>query len=339
MPPPASNSRWKSAHSWTCSPTRSCAPPARRSARFALESAVDELAEQASPSTRSSCASATNPTEDPVGRPALLLAQPCARPIAPAPRASAGNIAPARKPGHHAAKANGWSASACATAYLPLSAHGRRRRPHHPLQRKATPPNRDRRPRDGAWAPATTHRPRRRRPAGPHRSTRSASATPIPTMPGIVLAGGSQQTAAIGGAVDRRPPARSSPALLKLAGNDSPLSRASACDQVANDGCRPLPNIDDPTQSRNLPPPSSPARGAHRNLRRGRSLKTARRRQHWSLHSYGCDVLPKRASTPSPARCRISRFLGSFDCGTHPQPQDGHQPSSAAASSWRSAWR
>jgi xanthine dehydrogenase YagR molybdenum-binding subunit len=128
-------------------------------------------------------------------------------------------------------------------------------------------------------------------------------------FPGVVLAGGSQQTAAVGASV-RAAYDQLVEDLLKLAGNDSPLAGLNP-DEVtsANSG---LQKWDDPnrfetytsilsraqrdsiTVEGNAPPP----------------LETV----HWSMHSYGAMFCEARvnAITGEP---RISRFLGSFDCG------------------------
>jgi xanthine dehydrogenase YagR molybdenum-binding subunit len=128
-------------------------------------------------------------------------------------------------------------------------------------------------------------------------------------FPGVVLAGGSQQTAAIGISV-RAAYAKLVERLLQLAGNDSPLAGSKPEELESNNAG--LVRTTEPgrfesyasilsragqdavTVEANAPPP----------------LET----MHWSMHSYGamfCEVRVN-AVTGEP---RVSRFLGSFDCG------------------------
>jgi xanthine dehydrogenase YagR molybdenum-binding subunit len=129
------------------------------------------------------------------------------------------------------------------------------------------------------------------------------------SFPGAVLAGGSQQTASIGAAVvaaHRELVAE----LLKLVGDDSPLAGlrpdevgaldGGLCDLGAGGGWESYQEIldragrDELSAEAAAPPP----------LEMG----------SWSMHSFGavfCEVRVN-AVTGEP---RVSRFLGSFDCG------------------------
>jgi xanthine dehydrogenase YagR molybdenum-binding subunit len=129
------------------------------------------------------------------------------------------------------------------------------------------------------------------------------------SLPGVVLAGGSQQTAAIGMSV-RAAYDKLVEELLFLAGNDSPLAGLAA-DEVFGVDCG-LAKKDDPdcfetyvsilsraqrdvvTAEGSAPPP----------------LET----QHWSMHSYGAMFCEVRVNAIT-GEARVSRFLGSFDCG------------------------
>ncbi len=129
------------------------------------------------------------------------------------------------------------------------------------------------------------------------------------SFPGVVLAGGSQQSAAIGAAVRAAQEALFTE-LLKLVGRDSPLAGLKAPDVEARSGgvCkRGAPQFfvrytDLLTQAgrsevvveANAPPPLEA--------------------QHWSMHSFGAIFCEARvnAITGEP---RIVRMLGSFDVG------------------------
>ncbi|WP_230772725.1 xanthine dehydrogenase family protein molybdopterin-binding subunit [Sphingomonas sp. Leaf4] len=128
-------------------------------------------------------------------------------------------------------------------------------------------------------------------------------------LPGTVMAGGSQQTAAIGASVmaaHRELVTK----LLKLAGNDSPLAGLDVDAVVSVDGG--LASIADP--------------GRHESY--GSILGRARRSElvveatpplpleflHWSMHSHGAMFCEVRVSDVT-GEVRVDRVLGSFDCG------------------------
>ena len=128
-------------------------------------------------------------------------------------------------------------------------------------------------------------------------------------LPGTVLAGGSQQTAAIGAAVmaaHRKLVAQ----LLRLAGNDSPLAGLGP-DQVRSHDSG-LCRIDDAERYE-----SYAALLHRRNL--AEIVAEAAAPQplevvHWSMHSHGAMFCEARVSAVT-GEIRIARFLGAFDCG------------------------
>jgi xanthine dehydrogenase YagR molybdenum-binding subunit len=129
------------------------------------------------------------------------------------------------------------------------------------------------------------------------------------SLPGAVLAGGSQQTAAIGAAViaaHRKLVAE----LLMLAGNDSPLAGLEPDAVGGRDGG--LCKLDESDRYESYG--SILARAQRAAVSVEASAPMPLETQHWSMHSYGamfCEVRVN-AVTGEP---RVSRFLGSFDCG------------------------
>jgi xanthine dehydrogenase YagR molybdenum-binding subunit len=129
------------------------------------------------------------------------------------------------------------------------------------------------------------------------------------SLPGVVLAGGSQQTASIGSSVIAAQQELFAE-LLKLAGRDSPLHGLKPDQVEGRDGG--LSAIDAPDRRE---------RYADLLIRAGRDELVVQadapqplETQHWSMHSHGalfCEVRVN-AVTGEP---RVSRFLGSFDCG------------------------
>lgn len=129
------------------------------------------------------------------------------------------------------------------------------------------------------------------------------------SLPGVILAGGSQQTAAIGMAV-MVAYGELVKELLTLAGNDSPLAGLRAEDVVsAKDG---LKKRDDPGRFEAYA--SILARAQKSELVVDGIPPMPLELQHWSMHSYSaifCEVRVN-AVTGEP---RVNRILGSFDCG------------------------
>jgi xanthine dehydrogenase YagR molybdenum-binding subunit len=128
-------------------------------------------------------------------------------------------------------------------------------------------------------------------------------------LPGLFLAGGSQQTASIGATVIAAQRALVTE-LLKLAGNDSPLAGLKPDEVGGHDGG--LCKLDEPARCESYV--SILHRAGHDEVTVEASGSPPMEMQHWSMHSYGamfCEVRVN-AITGEP---RVSRFLGSFDCG------------------------
>jgi xanthine dehydrogenase YagR molybdenum-binding subunit len=129
------------------------------------------------------------------------------------------------------------------------------------------------------------------------------------SFPGVVLAGGSQQTAAIGGAVVAAQGALVAK-LLKLLHKDSPLSGLKP-DQVRGYKSG-LCKIDDPGRHETYV--AMLQRAELEELRVEASAAPPLESQHWSMHSFGAMFCEARVSVVT-GETRIRRFLGSFDCG------------------------
>jgi xanthine dehydrogenase YagR molybdenum-binding subunit len=129
------------------------------------------------------------------------------------------------------------------------------------------------------------------------------------SLPGAILAGGSQQTASSGAAVvaaHRELVAE----ILKLAGDDSPLAGLGRDEVGAVDGG--LCDLSDPGRWESY---NSILTGAERaEVSAEAAAPPPLEMANWSMHSFGalfCEVRVN-AVTGEP---RVSRFLGSFDCG------------------------
>lgn len=129
------------------------------------------------------------------------------------------------------------------------------------------------------------------------------------SFPGVVLAGGSQQTASIGGAVVAAH-GELVTALLKLVPRDSPLSGLKPEEVIGHQAG--LCKADDPQRWESY---------AAILQRAGRDALTVEaaappplETQHWSMHSFGAMFCEARVNVVT-GEPRISRFLGSFDCG------------------------
>ncbi len=128
-------------------------------------------------------------------------------------------------------------------------------------------------------------------------------------IPGAILAGGSQQTAAIGAAVIAAHNALVSE-LLKLAGNDSPLAGLSV-DEVGSDDAG-LAKLDDPARRESYA--SILARAQRDSVSVTEEASQPLELMHWSMHSYGAMFCEVRVNSVT-GETRVSRFLGSFDTG------------------------
>ncbi len=129
------------------------------------------------------------------------------------------------------------------------------------------------------------------------------------TLPGLVLAGGSQQTAAIGAAVIAAQH-KLVAALLKLAGNDSPLAGLKPDEVGGLDGG--LASLEDSSRFESYASILSRAQQAEVTVEA--EAPPPLELQHWSMHSHGAMFCEARVNAVT-GETRISRFLGAFDCG------------------------
>ena len=128
-------------------------------------------------------------------------------------------------------------------------------------------------------------------------------------IPGAIMAGGSQQTAAIGAAVIAAHNALVAD-LLKLAGNDSPLAGLSANEVGSVDGG--LAHRDDATRREGYASILARAQRDEVSVTKAGSMPLEL--MHWSMHSHSALFCEARVNAVT-GEVRISRFLGSFDCG------------------------
>ncbi len=129
------------------------------------------------------------------------------------------------------------------------------------------------------------------------------------TLPGVVLAGGSQQTAAIGASViasHRLLVAE----LLKLAGNDSPLAGLKPEEVGGRDSG--LASLADPARHESYA--SILGRAQRESVSVEGTPPDPLETMHWSMHSHGAMFCEVRVNVVT-GEPRVSRFLGSFDCG------------------------
>ncbi|MET0373113.1 MAG: xanthine dehydrogenase family protein molybdopterin-binding subunit [Rhizorhabdus sp.] len=128
-------------------------------------------------------------------------------------------------------------------------------------------------------------------------------------IPGAIMAGGSQQTAAIGAAVIAAHNALVAE-LLKLAGNDSPLAGLSAGEVGSENGG--LAKLDDPARRESYA--SILARAGRDSVEVTQEASPPLELMHWSMHSHSAIFCEVRVNSVT-AETRVSRILGSFDCG------------------------
>jgi xanthine dehydrogenase YagR molybdenum-binding subunit len=129
------------------------------------------------------------------------------------------------------------------------------------------------------------------------------------SLPGAFVAGGSSQTASIGAAMIAAHRALVAE-LLNLAGNDSPLAGLTA-DEV---GCRDGGLCDLNEHDRFESYVSILGRAHRDKVTVEDSASIPAEMTHWSMHSFGAQFAEVRVSAVT-GETRISRFLGSFDCG------------------------
>jgi xanthine dehydrogenase YagR molybdenum-binding subunit len=128
-------------------------------------------------------------------------------------------------------------------------------------------------------------------------------------FPGLVLAGGLQQTASIGASVVAAHRALVTE-LLKLAGNDSPLAGLRPEEVGGVDGG--LCKLNDPSRCESYA--SILGRAQRKELVVEAQAPQPLELQHWSMHSHGAMFCEVRVNAVT-GETRVSRFLGSFDCG------------------------
>lgn len=128
-------------------------------------------------------------------------------------------------------------------------------------------------------------------------------------MPGLVMALGSSQTVTVGAAVAAAQHALVAE-LLKLAGDDSPLAGLTAEEVGALDGG--LAKLDEPTRHQSYT--SILALAGHDEITVQASAPPPLEMTNWSMHSYGAMFCEVRVNAVT-GETRVSRFLGSMDCG------------------------
>jgi xanthine dehydrogenase YagR molybdenum-binding subunit len=128
-------------------------------------------------------------------------------------------------------------------------------------------------------------------------------------FPGLVLAGGSQQTASIGASVAAAHRALITE-LLKLAGKESPLAGLDADEVIGRDGY--LCKSEEPARRESYV--SLLARIGRDQITVEASAPPPLEFTHWSMHSHGAMFCEVRVNAIT-GETRVSRFLGSFDCG------------------------
>lgn len=129
------------------------------------------------------------------------------------------------------------------------------------------------------------------------------------TFPGLVMAGGSQQTASIGASVIAAHRALVTE-LLEFVGEDSPLAGLSL-DQVGSRAAG-LCKLDAPERYESYA--SILARSQRDSVAVEASAPADLEWMQWSMHSYGALFCQVRVSAVT-GEARVTRFLGSYDCG------------------------
>jgi xanthine dehydrogenase YagR molybdenum-binding subunit len=129
------------------------------------------------------------------------------------------------------------------------------------------------------------------------------------TLPGLILAGGSQQTASVGHAVIEAQRALVKE-LLKLADKESPLHGLDPAQVAARDGG--LCKVDEPQRYASY---AALLEGAGRDaIRAEGSAPAPLEAMHWSMHSFGAVFCEARVNVVT-GEPRVTRLLGAFDCG------------------------
>jgi xanthine dehydrogenase YagR molybdenum-binding subunit len=128
-------------------------------------------------------------------------------------------------------------------------------------------------------------------------------------LPGVILAGGSQQTASIGSAIIVATRELVTE-LLQLAGNDSPLAGLSADEVGATRGG--LASLNDPQRHESYA--SILARAGRSEVSVVGQAPMPGEGMHWSMHSHGAVFCEVRVNTVT-GEVRVSRVTGAYDCG------------------------
>ncbi len=128
-------------------------------------------------------------------------------------------------------------------------------------------------------------------------------------MSGAFLAGGSSQTASIGASIQAAHAALIEE-LIKLAGKDSALHGLDAEDIESRDAG--LYSIKEPSRGESYAAIIRRANKAEVSVEA--SAPAPMESQHWSMHSFGAMFVEMRVNAIT-GETRVSRFLGSFDCG------------------------
>ena len=134
-------------------------------------------------------------------------------------------------------------------------------------------------------------------------------------LPGVILAGGSQQTASIGSAIIVATRELVSE-LLKLAGNDSPLAGLSADEVGASQAG--LCSLAEPQRHESYA--SILSRAGRTELSVVGEAPMPGEAMHWSMHSHGAVFVEARVNTVT-GEVRVPRITGAYDCGRilHPK--------------------
>jgi xanthine dehydrogenase YagR molybdenum-binding subunit len=129
------------------------------------------------------------------------------------------------------------------------------------------------------------------------------------TLPGVVIAGGSQQTAAIAGSVIAAQRALVEE-LVELVDKESPLA-GLGLDEI---GCRDagLCKLDNPQRHESYA--SILARANRARVSVQAEAPAPLEQQHWSMRSFGAMFCEVRVNVVT-GEPRVSRFLACFDCG------------------------
>ena len=129
------------------------------------------------------------------------------------------------------------------------------------------------------------------------------------SIDGVILAGGSSQTASIGAAVMAAHKELVA-ALIKLAGKDSPIHGLSVDEVETRDGG--VYSIADPSRGETYA--AIFHRSGEEQVHVEGSGPPPLEMQHWSMHSFSAMFAEVRVNSVT-GETRVSRILGSFDCG------------------------